>query len=88
MTLRIVTGCLRPTPTHNLPVLSGIHPAELRRQGATLSLANRSSLDPSHTLHEQLTEPQSASKERIKSRRSFVPSGVVADLLHFFSQAD
>ena len=38
--LRIVTGCLRPTPTDNLPVFSGIHPAELRRQGATLSLAN------------------------------------------------
>ena len=35
--LRIVTGCLRPTPTDNLPVLSGIHPAELRRQGTTLS---------------------------------------------------
>ena len=26
--VRIVTGCLRPTPTDNLPVLSGIHPAE------------------------------------------------------------
>ena len=35
--LHIVTGCLRPTPTDNLPVLSGIQPAELRRQGATLS---------------------------------------------------
>ena len=36
--LRIVTGCLRPTPTDQLPVLSGIQPAELRRTGATLSL--------------------------------------------------
>ena len=34
--LRIVTGCLRPTPTDHLPVLSGIQPAELRRLGATL----------------------------------------------------
>ena len=49
--LRIVTGCLRPTPSVYLPVLSGIQPAELRRQGATLSLANRSSLDPDHILH-------------------------------------
>ena len=32
--LRIVTGCLRPTPTDHLPVLSGIQPAELRRMGA------------------------------------------------------
>ena len=49
--LRIVTGCLRPTPSVYLPVLSGIQPAKLRRQGATLSLANRSSLDPDHILH-------------------------------------
>ena len=27
--LSIVTGCLRPTPTDHLPVLSGIQPAEL-----------------------------------------------------------
>ena len=27
--LRIVTGCLHPTPTDHLPVLSGIQPAEL-----------------------------------------------------------
>ena len=46
--LRIVTGCLRPTPTDHLPVLSGIQPAELRRMGATLSLAYRGSLDPDH----------------------------------------
>ena len=43
--LRIVTGWLRPTPTDHLPVLSGIQPAELRRLGATLSLARRGSLD-------------------------------------------
>ena len=42
--LRIVTRCLRPTPTDHLPVLSGIQPAELRRLGATLSLAHRSYL--------------------------------------------
>ena len=27
--LRIVTGCLRPTPTDHLPILSGIQPAKL-----------------------------------------------------------
>ena len=48
--LRIITGCLRPTPTDHLPVFSGIQPAELRRIGATLSLAHRGSLDPYHTL--------------------------------------
>ena len=49
--LRIVTGCLRSTPTDHLPVLSGIQPAELRRLGATLSLAHRRSLDPYHILY-------------------------------------
>ena len=49
--LRIVTECLRPTPTDHLPVLSGIQPAELRRMGATLSLAYHGSLDPDHILH-------------------------------------
>ena len=72
--LHIVTGCLRLTPTDNPPLLSGIQPAELRRQGATLSLANRSSLDPGHILHAQLTEPRAASKERLKSRRPFAPA--------------
>ena len=38
--LRIVTGCLRPTPTDHLPILSGMQSAELRRLGATLSLAS------------------------------------------------
>jgi len=27
--LRIVTGCLRPTPADNLPILAGIQPAAL-----------------------------------------------------------
>ena len=42
--LRIVTGCLHPTPTDYLPVLAGIQPVELRRLGATLFLAYRGSL--------------------------------------------
>ena len=82
--LRIVTGCLRPTPTDNLPVLSGIQPPELRRQGATLFLTNRSFLDPGHSLHGQLTEPQAASKERLKSRHPFVPAA--RKLLHNLSE--
>ena len=72
--LRIVTGCLRPTPTEYLPVLSGIQPAELRRQGATLSLANRSFLDPDHILHGHLLGSQDADRKRLKSRHPFVPA--------------
>ena len=54
--LRIVTGCLRPTPTDYLPILAGIQPAGLRRRGATLSLANRATLNPDHILHDKLVE--------------------------------
>ena len=72
--LRIVTGCLRPTPTDCLPVLAGIQPAELRRLGATLSLAHRGSLDPDHILYELLAGPLDAHRERLKSRRPFVPA--------------
>ena len=49
--LCIVTGCLRPTPTDHLPVLSGIQPAELCQMGATLFLAYRGSLKPDHILY-------------------------------------
>ena len=60
--LHIVTGCLRPTPTDHLPILSGIQPAELRRLGATLSLAHRESLDPDHIFHGVLNGPQILAK--------------------------
>ena len=68
-----MTGCLRPTPTENLPVLAGIQPAKLRRLGATLSLANRVIHDPDHVLHGQLVGQQDAHQERLRSRRPFVP---------------
>ena len=70
--LRIVTGCLRPTPTDHLPVLSGIQPAELRRMGATLSLAHRGSLDPDHILYGHLSGSSDTCQVRIRTRRPFV----------------
>ena len=74
--LRIVTGCLRPTPTNHLPVLSGIQPAELRRMGATLSLAYRGSLDPNHILYGLLSGSSDTRQVRLRSRRPFVPSAL------------
>ena len=71
--LRIVTGCLRPTPTDYLPVLSDIQPAELRRLGATLSLAYRGSLDPDHILHGLLSGFSDTRQVRLRFRRPFVP---------------
>ena len=72
--LRIVTGCLRPTPTDHLPILSGIQPAELRRMGATLSLAYRGSLDPHHILYGLLSGSSDTRQVRLRSRRPFVPA--------------
>ena len=70
--LHIVTGCLRPTPTDHLPVLSGIQPAELCRLGATLSLAHRGSLDPDHILYGLLSGSSDTRQVRLRSRRRFV----------------
>ena len=72
--LRIVTGCLRPTPTDYLHVLSGIQPAELCRLGATLSLAYRGSLDPHHILYSLLSGSSDTRQVRLRSRRPFVPA--------------
>ena len=49
--LRLVTECLRPTPTDDLYALADIQPSELRRKRATLSLARRAQ-DPKHMFHE------------------------------------
>jgi len=72
-TLRIVSGCLRLTPADNLPILAGIQPAELRRNGATLPLARRG-MEPRHLLHSALTRPSSTNAWRLKSRHPFVPA--------------
>ena len=71
--LRIVTGCLRPTPTDHLPVLSGIQPGELRRMRATLSLAHCGSLDPHYILYGFLSGSSDTRQVRLRSRRPFVP---------------
>ena len=72
--LRIVTGCLCPTPTDYLPILAGIQLAELRWLGATLSLAYHGSLDLDHILYELLAGSPDGHRERLKSRRPFVPA--------------
>ena len=58
----------------NLPILSGIQLSELRRLGATLSLAHPESLDPDHILYGLLSESSDARQERLRSRRPFVPT--------------
>ena len=62
------------TPTDHLPVLSSIQPAQLRRLGATLSLAHCGSLDPDHILYGLLSGSSDTCQARLRSRRSFVPA--------------
>ena len=82
--LRIVIGCLRPTPTDHLPVLSGIQPAELGRMGATLFLAQRGSLDPNHILYGLVSVSSDIGQVRLRFRRPFVP--VARNLLDNFAR--
>ena len=72
--LCIVAGCLRPTPTDHLPVLSGIHPAELRRLEATLSLAHCGSLDFDHILYGLLSGSSDTRQVRLRCICPFVPA--------------
>ena len=65
--IHIVTGCLRPTLKGFLPILSGIHPAELHCTGATISLSQRTLNQPTHLLHPLLSE-SSPGHQRLKSR--------------------
>ena len=67
--LRMVTGCLKPTPTEYIPVLFGIPPAELCHKAATLSLASQF-LEPGHSLYNYFKRPMT--KRRLKSRKPFV----------------
>ena len=65
-----------PASHSNRPptVLSGIQPAELRRMGATLSLAYHGSLDLDRILHGLLSGSSDTRQVRLRSRRLFVPA--------------
>ena len=67
--LRIITGCLKPTPVSHLPVLAGIAPAGLRREAATLALARKAQKHDGHLLHNTTTT--AAPPCRLKSRHPY-----------------
>ena len=68
--LRTITGCLRPTPTHQLPVLAGIPPHHLRREAATRQAALKAATAELHPLH---TRVQAAlPRQRLRSRKPFI----------------
>ena len=66
-TCRLITGCIRPTATPDLYVLSGIAPPEIRRIVHSQNERTKQLTDQRHSLHHQ--QPV---KSRLHSRNSFV----------------
>ena len=67
-TMRLITGCLRPTPTAFLSVLSGIAPAPLRRELHTHRLVTKASSNPNNLLHDVVEGSVSlGQQQRLKS---------------------
>ena len=66
-TCRLITGCIRPTATPDLYVLSGIAPPEIRRSIHCQNERTKQLTDQRHSLHHH--QPV---KSRLHSRNSFV----------------
>jgi len=71
--LQTLTGCLRPIPLTNLPIIAGIQLAELRSKGATLSPACHA-MESGHLLHSALPCPPGENARHFKSRHPTVPA--------------
>ena len=66
-TCRLITGCIRPTATPDLYVLSGIAPPEIRRSFRSQNERSKQLTDQRHSLHHH--QPVTS---RLHSRKSFV----------------
>ena len=64
-TMRIITGCVKPIPTHLHPVLSGIAPANLRRNYVTNKISYHAWANKEHPLHNLVPHPQSPRPQRL-----------------------
>ncbi|KAG7454887.1 hypothetical protein JOB18_000299 [Solea senegalensis] len=49
--MRIISGTLKPTPTEVLPVVSGIHPPNIRRNFSQTEIASSQSRKTHHKTH-------------------------------------
>ena len=64
-----ISGCLKPTPVFQLPVLAGIAPAGLRRKAATFALARKAMKHDWYILHG--TTKKEVPLCRLKSRKPY-----------------
>ena len=66
--MRIVTGCMRPTETTFLPVLPGIVPPDIRRESQVARLTKTATDNPSHLLHDRVSAAVThANEQRVRS---------------------
>ena len=74
-----ITGCIRPTPTDSLYILSGMVPPEIRQNAASSREHHQKSTDERHPLF-----GHAPARSRLKSRKSFLnavnPSDVAEDI--------
>ena len=66
--MRLVSGCIRPTPVTQLPVLSGILPQDIWRKESCYKLACRALANPDHLLHDAVSSATPGAIYRLKSR--------------------
>ena len=64
--LRLLSGCIKSTPTDILPILCGIEPADIRRDKNILEFRNRVLSEEGHILDNLITHP--LTKNRLRSR--------------------
>ena len=65
-TMRIITGCMRPTETTLLPVLAGITPPDIRREARVAKLTVTANNNSDHLPHHKVT----AAKDLYHAARS------------------
>ena len=65
--LRLVSRCIRSTPTFMLPVVSGIMPPDIRRNKQCLALSRCAEADDQHALYNIVTA-STPGRKRLQSR--------------------
>lgn len=81
-TMCTITGCIKRTPTHWLPVLSHIPPPQLRRQGALVREYNKIMQNDQLPIHDYIP---AAISSRLKSRRSAIKTAKALHDENFYS---
>ena len=65
-TMRIITGCMRPTETTFLPVLAGITPLDIRREACVARITATAENNSDHLLHHKVTAVDAACPQKTR----------------------